>query len=124
MPAAVEGGPFPPALAAAVQQAEVWTITVHQAPFHCPPCERLKPELVKLRDAGWPVRVEVGGASSYPTIVMRVGDREHKRESGYVDAMTIADWPRNHIVEDNKKVEAEPMRAGRRSFRFGCFSCR
>jgi hypothetical protein len=106
--------------AAAVQRFSHWSIVVHQAPFNCPPCERLKPEIAKLRDAGWNVRVEVGGASSYPTIVMLDGEREHKRASGYFDAVTIADWPNSRA----SMTEADSPIAGRRSFRFGCWSCR
>ncbi len=104
---------------AAARRVDEWTITVHQAPFHCPPCNRLKPELVKLRDAGWIVNVITGEASSYPTIIMRCGEREHKRASGYVDAVTIADWPK--MSEANQSSSSS---TGRRSFRLGCWSCR
>ena len=80
-----------------------WSIVVHQAPFNCPPCERLKPEIAKLREAGWNVTVKVGGVNSYPTIIMLEGDREHKRASGYVDAVTIADWPKAEAKQANEQ---------------------
>lgn len=107
---------------AAARRVEEWTITVHQAPFHCPPCNRLKPELVKLREAGWTVNVVTGEAASYPTVIMRCGEREHKRASGYVDAVTIADWP-NDNKKANQETQSQSMRAGR-MFRIGCWSCR
>jgi thiol-disulfide isomerase/thioredoxin len=104
-------------------------ILVHLANFYCPPCEKLKPEIKALRDAGWEVRetkdvieAEADGVSKWPTIIGFRNDVEIFRHVGYLEAVKIGEG----CNRDEKQKAAEskqPMRAGR-LFRVGCFSCR
>lgn len=92
----VDASPNPPSVAV----VEAWkpptvtrSITAYMArSFKCPMCDRLKPELDRLRNAGWEVTENYSEPSSvraYPTIEAHRNGVKVFQHAGYLDAVEI-----------------------------------